>query len=505
MNQMIDPEVLITAASSVAAAPASTHKDSTHLLQTASLLMSGGAIAGRLAHQAASTLNSDPTSSGTSGLGGIGDDPNPYDPDSDPTNNQDDGSRLPWPSSDPSSLPYSDSSGFPGSDIETMILRYLFDLSYFPGSTGVMDGFWEMMSNLAQSGKLEQLEKMGYLPPGSTALILEQIAELKVLMYVRAYQRDHQGALPPTNDPGFQQLIQQLEAQMPGSGIAQDVRNVIAQLGSNLNWTHAYDSVSVSQAWGNFLEGNPCNKAYVVSIGAMKSEMMKFKMDQFGNDLDGMLIFFTMMMESTYDDQISGTGFTTDWVNKLGQEIKEILSEMNTPTSTNPPVVIYINGQPHTVTPAYNNYSGADILKRLQDLQNEVDGSYLGKNLKSLIDSQINQIFSLPTGDSAHPTLGDLLTAIKDKKIDPKQGDKELDEAFSNLMNNKSPDGRTDTASTIQNAGNSIQTSITDLSPPLSAQLSQETNLSKTQTSTAQSITKNIMDGEAQAVRNIAS
>lgn len=431
-----------------------------------------------------STINAITSTPHTNGLGATNNDdpvapPVPYNPAEDPDNNSDDGMKPSWLSGDPSNLPYSNIWLFPGDDLLSTYLRFLYDLKSFPGSLGMMNSFWETFANLSKSGKLNDPDFLKALQAGGGISSV-----LNEMVYVKALMAYHLNGNKLPDD-----FFTKLKADFSGNDpVSQALRKYIDDNAAKIKeQVESKDAPSASQAWGDFVSPDAGQPDI---ISQLKKAIFMTCIEKFGNNLDLILMFLLMMKESDYDDQISGQGATANWIKDREADVKQIISDFKNITNL----------------PADEKSKlGADLVRRLQKLRNLIDGSALGKNLAGLIDPEISQILNIkvsaPGGDVS---LIDVYT--RQMAADPNDDGKWMESLTTDLRNNAlnpSPsNGGASSVGDVQNALNSMGTALTDMGQTLAALMAQTTNLSKTQTNTAKDTVNNLKDTISTAVKN---
>lgn len=430
-----------------------------------------------------STINAITSTPHRNGLGATNNDapdpipPVPNNPAEDPDNNSDDGMKPSWLSGDPSNLPYSNIWLFPGDDLLSTYLRFLYDLKSFPGSLGMMNSFWETFANLSKSGKLNDPDFLKALQAGGGINSV-----LNEMVYVKALMAYHLNGNKLPDD-----FFAKLKADFSGNDpVSQALRKYIDDNAANIKEkVESKDAPSASQAWGDFVSPDAGQPDI---ISQLKKAIFMTCIEKFGNNLDLILMFLLTMKESDYDDQISGQGATANWIKDREADIKQIISDFKNITN---------------LSPDEKSKLGADLARRLQKLRNLIDGSALGKNLSGLIDPEISQILNIKVNGGS-----DTLESWCDKftKSDPDDSSGWMEKMTSDLRDNAlnpSPaNGGSSSVGDVQNALNSMGTALTDMGQTLAALMAQTTNLSKTQTNTAKDTVNNLKETISTAVKN---
>ena len=433
-----------------------------------------------------STINAITSTPHKNGLGATNNDdpvapPVPYNPAEDPDNNSDDGMKPSWLSGDPSNLPYSNIWLFPGDDLLSTYLRFLYDLKSFPGSLGMMNSFWETFANLSKSGKLNDPDFLKALQAGGGISSV-----LNEMVYVKALMAYHLNGNKLPDD-----FFSKLKADFSGNDpVSQALRKYIDDNADKIKGlVESKDAPSASQAWGDFVSPDAGQPDI---ISQLKKAIFMTCIEKFGNNLDLILMFLLMMKEADYDDQISGQGATANWIKDREADVKQIISDFKNITN---------------LPPDEKSKLGVDLVRRLQKLKNLIDGSSLGKNLAGLIDPEISQILNIKVNSNSESleSFYNHMTEIDSKTGTPETGgwmEKLTADLRNNALNPSPANGGSSSVGDVQNALNSMGTALTDMGQTLAALMAQTTNLSKTQTNTAKDTVNNLKETISTAVKN---
>jgi hypothetical protein len=447
--------------------PSSPH---TALAALGSVLGSGIAALTALTHTSASAHP-------TTALGSTEDptppSPAPYDPNQDPDDNSDTGASPSWLPTDISDLPIFNPFGFPGDDIISCYLRFLEDMKDYPGSLNMMDAFWNFMTQIASSGKLndpalQQIFGTGN-DPGTTGMtILSMIVMTKAFMWCHT----HNGQPLPADF--FQNLANQFSGSDPMSRKIHDMILGMSNFDPRKNdsW-----GKSANQWWGDWVTSNIDNgdqntwykhirhAAFMAIFDALK-----------GKPPFLIFMYIMMMMEMGSDDQISGQGETVKWANGREQLVKDVtddIAAINKDINTmNDP-----NATADQKQAAHDDAAAKikDAQDKLTQLGTSIDGSFLGEQLTSTMDPAISK---------AQDWLSKANTWIGTTPPDPKSA----------------PD-----VNDIDSVMNGMNTSMTDMGQTLGAQISQIVNYSKLIQSKSSDISRAYSDMIATMVRNQTS